>query len=81
MIVSALLLVAPVVKVQQLLVELNGRRVLEQLGDRVQLLLCLLVHPVAAAATAGGRAVGFPLSGRLLLGLFDRRGDTHVQFA
>ena len=86
-VLAALLLVAPVVKVQQLLVELDGRRVLEQLGDGVQLVLGLLVHPVAAAAVAPATAavgvvVGWlPWFSGLLLRLLDRSGQARADFA
>ncbi len=76
MVLSSLLLVAAVVKVQQLLVELDGRGVLQQLGDGVELVLRLLVHPVAAAVAVASSsptaaAVGFPVLSHLFLHLFD----------
>ncbi len=73
MVLSSLLLVAAVVKIQQLLVELDGRRVLQQLGDGVELVLRLLVHPVAAAVASSSAvgAVGFPVLSHLFLHLFD----------
>ncbi len=75
MVLSSLLLVAAVVKIQQLLVELDGRGVLQQLGDGVELVLGLLVHPIAAAVAVASpsptAAVGFPVLSHLFLHLFD----------